>query len=145
MNLNVAYLLIYFTCGLLSAAETLQTFSIKEYLDHNWKNALVTVDLNKNGNEKSIQVSGKTVSFLVDLSPKAVHRYKLVNKKSTLKTESSFKRTDTKATISIENGLIGIRVPTTSGVYARGPIAGIKLRSGKWAGESRLRTKRTIK
>jgi len=143
------------------AEATLQTFTLTDYLEHDWSNELVFFDLTKEATEAAAKdVSllrpdgtiaacqfvetdrGRRVAFLADLPASKTGEYRLVASQS--KSPATSLRVEKSAnTIRLENELVGVEIRQTLEAN-EGPISGVRLRSGGWIGNSSLRVERPL-
>ncbi|MHB9024908.1 MAG: hypothetical protein ACYC7E_12155 [Armatimonadota bacterium] len=130
-----------------------ESFHLRDWLRRNWQHEAVTFPLTKAqlqhaqaghallGPEETPVTYQMTpgdppsITFQVDLPPLETQRYTFNNTKSTVQTDLVV--AETAETIRIENKFTGVTIRKALRDGA-GPIAGIRLNSGKWVGGSRL-------
>ena len=153
------WLLALFTCahcGISASgekpAQELAKFALRDYLGREWQNELVffkvdaalvgrkdAVLMDANGREIPYQWSTEdngSIAFLASVPKFTRVEYKLV--RGTPKTAPNLKVTQQPDSVEMVNDKTGIRVYRNSEALQRGPIAGVKLISGKWVGSGEL-------
>jgi len=153
------WLLALFTCahcGISASgekpAQELAKFALRDYLGREWQNELVffkvdaalvgrkdAVLMDANGREIPYQWSTEdngSIAFLASVPKFTRVEYKLV--RGTPKTAPNLKVTQQPDSVEMVNDKTGIRVSRNSEALQRGPIAGVKLISGKWVGSGEL-------
>lgn len=147
---------LFLLLGLPLLAQAPADFILRDFLGRTWRNELVTYPLSgaqavvARGNKALVGLDGKAIpyqllnlpdgkagiAFLTDLDPFATRAYKFTNDDAGVMA-TDLKVEETADTISLSNGKTGIMLRKALAVGA-GPIAGVKLASGKWVGDSRL-------
>ena len=140
----------------------LQTFVLKDDIGQNWSHDLVffplghplsipeRVGVTLLGPDETIvpcQFSSEgtvtKIAFLASLPKYGESTYRLM--RQTPKTAPPpFQIERNASSLRVSNGITGVEVPTAAGRYQDGPILGIRMKSGKWIGGSRLTTTQTI-
>src|SRR5205814_3164861 len=143
-------------CGISASgekpAQELAKFALRDYLGREWQNELVffkvdaalvgskdAVLMDANGREIPYQWSTEdngSIAFLASVPKFTRVEYKLV--RGTPKTAPNLKVTQQPDSVEMVNDKTGIRVYRNSEALQRGPIAGVKLISGKWVGSGEL-------
>jgi len=143
-------------CGISASgekpAQELAKFALRDYLGREWQNELVffkvdaalvgrkdAVLMDANGREIPYQWSTEdngSIAFLASVPKFTRVEYKLV--RGTPKTAPNLKVTQQPDSVEMVNDKTGIRVYRNSEALQRGPIAGVKLSSGKWVGSGQL-------
>lgn len=130
---------------------------IREHLDHEWTNELLFFPLprhcagaasvvltDRDGRTTNGQVTDDgRVAFLVDLPAGSRASWTVAPGSTDSAEDLQWDVTPTR--IRVWNNLVGFEVPTATGAFAEGPLAAVRLRSGAWAGKSRLATAQTIR
>ncbi|MHB9134465.1 MAG: hypothetical protein ACYDBB_25615 [Armatimonadota bacterium] len=139
-------------------------FTLREELNRQWTHECVTFPLNAAqlakaqagwpllddaGKEVIYQVyidaqEKKRLAIQMDLAPLATHTFAFAETGTASKT-TDLQVADDKGWIVLTNSKTGIRLALESVVGGQGPIAGIRLPSGAWAGGSRLVGKALVK
>ncbi|MHB9129591.1 MAG: hypothetical protein ACYDBB_00690 [Armatimonadota bacterium] len=134
-------------------------FTLREELNRQWTREYVTFPLtavqakqaqaglpllDSEGKSLPYQVlpGGARIAFQGDLTPLATRTFSFADKGKADRT-TDLKVEETADAVRISNGLTGIWLAKAPAV-GNGPIAGIKLNSGKWAGGSRLATDASV-
>lgn len=145
--------------GPAAAERVVQTLTLHERLDHNWENELVFFPLEAkaakamaligpDGKEMPYQLAtanGKTrIAFLADLPAGARQTYRLEARRRRSRLVTDLRWEETAGSLRLSTALTGIETPTAAGSYRQGPLARVRLRSGRWIGGSRLSVKREI-
>ena len=131
-------------------------FTLRDYLGHTWTNERVTFPLTSEQAAKAAQKQALVgpgdqqipyqlleavdqdharISFQVDLSPMESRAYRFSEQPADTKTDLKVSESD--AELRIENELVGLAIRKTL-QDGQGPIAGMRLRSGTWTGDSSL-------
>jgi len=140
----------------LAAPIVLQEYRLVEYLDKNWTHELVTFPLSEqaahvapdrlslldpDGQSCPVQVidtlAGRQMAFLANLPAGATKVYQVIEQPAA-PAPSDLQIERTPELLRLSNGFTGVAVPTAAGAYAHGPIAGLRLRSGRWIGSGQL-------
>lgn len=82
-------------------------------------------------------LEGDTVALLLDLKPNQERHFRFL-REGTAPGPSALVVTSAAGALELRNGLCGIRLATDTGAWRNGPVLGVQLRSGRWAGGSRL-------
>ncbi len=154
---TIALLGIMAAVGMGGRSHAAASFALEDFLGRDWRNEAVTFSLtpedrkvaeagvsllDENGNPVAYQIieaDEKTpgrILFQTDLKPFGRAAFQFGEEKSA-RLETGVHVEETAEEIRLTNGQAGIVI--RKGLRpGEGPIAGILLRSGKWAGESRL-------
>ena len=130
-----------------------QPFVLRDYLGRSWRNELVRFKPTPEQTQamqagkalvgpdgaavlyQAFPNNGPFIDFMADLNPFETREYRFTEQPNT--AVSDVKVEETADAITITNHLTGVRVPKVL-KNGDGPLAGIKLPSGKWVGASRL-------
>jgi hypothetical protein len=143
--------------GATGDPRVLARFSLRDYLNRDWQNELVTfkVDASLVGrrdvalldaDQRPVPFQWSTgstagIAFLASVPRFAQVEYHLVEGKGQ-RTEDGERRTvtikDRPELVELGNDSIGIRLNKGSKALTQGPIGGIRLTSGKWVGDGEL-------
>jgi|GEM_PF-419511 len=146
---------------LCADAALAQDFVLREHLGRNWSNEVVTFPLSPQqvaavkagaqvlgpaGEAVVSQVLEKAaqprLAFQVSLAPGATQSYRLG--KAGKAAAGDWKIEESGGLMAVTNGEIGLRVRKVLKA-GEGPLAGVRLRSGQWTGESTLGAGATVK
>ena len=148
---------------LASAEKALKEFVLRDYLNRQWTNELVTykvkvpapgadlktlrlrgpdgelvpvqvAPVSKNESGRATEVS---ISFKASIAPFGSSTYSLVETTAE-PPATDLKTGNGRKGIRLESALVGIEIPSTTKRAAGGPISGFRLRSGKWIGKGNL-------
>ena len=153
----LAALLVCLDCGISVAGEKptqeLAKFTLRDYIGREWQSELVFFKVDSalvgrkdavlrdaKGREVPYQWSTEddgSIAFLASVPKFARVEYKLIQGKP--KALSNVKVMQQPEMIEVANEKTGIRLYTKSEALQRGPIAGVKLVSGKWIGAGELK------
>ena len=135
------------------AADTLQTFPLRDQLGHDWHNELVTYPVADTlfGRQdvaligpadqavafqwETAENGAKKIAFLADLPANGHSDYRLQTGAAKIATDLTIE--ESAGEIRIFNARTGVSIRKKLGDN-QGPISGIKLNSGAWVGGSRL-------
>lgn len=147
---------------LQAGPKVLQKFVLREYLGHTWTNELISFPLGKesaagaggfslrdpDGQEMPFQIvpgaDGCRIAFLVNLPKYARIEYQLVQQPPQRGFDADIRLEEKEGTVRLLNRTTGVEVPTEKGRYDSGPVLGLRMRSGRWIGGSRLVLDRKI-
>src|SRR5438105_2348997 len=153
----LAALLVCLDCRISVAGEKpaheLAKFTLRDYIGREWQRELVffKVDSAVVGRKDAVLMDGTgrevpyqwstqddtSIAFLASVPKFTRVEYKLIQ--GTPKVLSNVKVTQQPEMLEVANEKTGIRLYTKSEALQRGPIAGVKLVSGKWIGSGELK------
>jgi hypothetical protein len=133
----------------------IQNFTLREYVNHGWTNELVEFPLNAAAatqNPNKLRLMGPDnravpfqlihgtqetqIAFLTDLPPLSERTFRLESGAGV--STSDIAVIETKETIQLVNSRTGVECPVTSTAARHGPMARLRLASGRWIGKGRL-------
>lgn len=137
-----------------------EVFKLREHLGRHWLGDFVTFSTSQSPGDRWqlvdqadhvlpfqwIDQQGKDpkIGFQVDLKPYAENTYRFIKQETATETQTDLRIERRPDELRIDNSKIGLALRTRAPNGSLGPIAAVKLNSGKWVGDSELLTDQPI-